>query len=173
MFSKYKYQNWKKNYPQNIFEYILSPCSWGLRIINFIVQKIFKLNNKTPFMVHFTSIVNGKVTIGKGVAKYFANSSGCYIQGKNGIIIDDYSLFAPGVKIISANHSKDNLNDHDVDKPIKIGKNCWLGANSVILPGVELGDNVIVAAGSVVTKSFGANLILGGVPAKILKELQQ
>lgn len=173
MFNKYKYQNWGKNYPQNIFEYILSPCSWGLRIINFIVQKVFKINNKLPFMIHFTSIVNGKVTIGKGVAKYFANSSGCYIQGKNGVFIDDNTLFAPGVKIISANHSKESLTDHDVDNPIKIGKNCWLGTNCVILPGVVLGDNVIVAAGSVVTKSFGSNLILGGVPAKIIKELQQ
>jgi len=66
---------------------------------------------------------------------------------------------------------KKNYNSHDKSvPPIKIGKNCWLGANSVILPGVELGDNVIVAAGAVVTKSFSNNLVIGGVPAKILSE---
>lgn len=169
MFSRFKYTNWQKNEPTNIFEYILSPCSWGLRILNFIVQKIFKINSRVPFMVHFTTIVNGKVTIGKNVARYFANSSGCYIQGKNGVVIGDDTIFAPGVKIISANHSKLDYRIHDFDGPIVIGKKCWLGANVVILPGVSLGDNVIVAAGSVVTKSFGSYLVIGGVPAKILK----
>ncbi|HEY8931274.1 MAG TPA: DapH/DapD/GlmU-related protein [Mucilaginibacter sp.] len=170
MLNKYKAQNWKKNYPSNIIEYILSPCSWGLRIINFTVQKIFKINRKVPFMVHFTSIVNGKITIGKNVARYFANSGSCYIQGINGVIIGDDTIFAPGVKIISANHDMDDYKKHDKGgSPIIIGKKCWLGTNSVILPGVELGDNVIVGAGSVVTKSFGPNVIIGGVPAKIIK----
>jgi maltose O-acetyltransferase len=91
------------------------------------------------------------------------------VQGINKIYIGDYTIFAPGVKIISANHDKKDYHSHDKSiSPIKIGKNCWLGANSVILPGVELGDNVIVGAGAVVTKSFPDNVILGGVPAKII-----
>ena len=53
-------------------------------------------------------------------------------------------------------------------EPIVIGKKCWLGANSVILPGVQLGNNVIVAAGSVVNKSFPDNSVVAGVPAKIV-----
>lgn len=121
-------------------------------------------------MVHFTTIVNGKVTIGKNVARYFANSSGCYIQGINGIEIGDNTIFAPGVKIISSNHNLKDYNKHIKGRPIKLGANCWLGTNVVILPEVELGNNVIVAAGSVVTKSFKSNLIIGGVPAKIIKE---
>jgi acetyltransferase-like isoleucine patch superfamily enzyme len=170
MLSNFKYSNWDNNYPENLFQYILSPCSWGLRIVNFIFQKIFKINSKVPFMVHFTSIVNGKVVIGKGVARYFANSSGCYIQGKNGVFIGDNTIFAPGVKIISANHSKYDYSKHDLCNPIIIGNNCWLGTNVVVLPEVNLGDNVVVAAGSVVTKSFESNLIIGGVPAKIIKK---
>lgn len=170
MLQKYKYKNWEKNYPSNIIEYILSPCNWGLRILNFIVQKIFKINNCVPFMVHFTSIVNGRIEIGKNVARYFANSNGCYIQGINGVFIGDDTIFAPGVKIISANHDKENFSKHKKTNPIKIGNKCWLGTNVVILPSVEIGNNVVVAAGSVVTKSFGDNLIIGGVPAKILKE---
>ena len=80
------------------------------------------------------------------------------------------TIIAPGVKIVSANHSLENFANWDPAPPLRIGKRCWLGANAVVLPGVELGDNVIVAAGSVVTKSFPANLIVGGVPARVLKE---
>jgi len=119
-------------------------------------------------MVHFTSIVSGRITIGENVASSFANSSGCYIQGINEIFIDDDTIFAPGVKIISANHDTVNIKKHIQKNPVRIGKNCWLGANAVILPGVELGDHVIVGVGSVVTKSFPANVVIAGNPAKII-----
>ena len=54
-------------------------------------------------------------------------------------------------------------------KPITIGDNCWIGGSATIVPGVTLGNNVVVAAG--VTKSFGDNVVIGGNPAKIIKEL--
>lgn len=169
--ARFKYLNWKSNQPTNIIEYILSPCNNGLRIINFIFQKIFRINAEVPFMVHYTSTVRKTVYIGKNVSFYFANSGNCYFSGINKIYIGDYTIFAPGVKVISANHNKKDYNKHDKTVgPIIIGKNCWLGANSIILPGVILGDNVIVAAGAVVTKSFPSNVIIGGNPAKIIKE---
>jgi acetyltransferase-like isoleucine patch superfamily enzyme len=137
--------------------------------VNFLFQKILRINAEVPFMVHFTSTVSKTVFLGKGVAQYFANSGGCYVQGINKVYIGDHTIFAPGVKIISANHDKKDYHSHDKSiSSVRIGKNCWLGANSVILPGVELGDNVIVGAGAVVTKSFPENVILGGVPAKII-----
>lgn len=152
-------------------EYMFSPCTLGLRIINFIYQKIFRINAEVPFMVHYTSIVSKTITLGKNVAPYFANSGSCYIQGINGVIIGDDTIFAPGVKIISANHVKNDFTKHDKTiGPIVIGKRCWIGANAVILPGVRLGDDVIVGAGSVVTKSFDSNLIIAGCPAKIIKQ---
>ncbi len=167
---RYGYKNWKKNEPGNIIEYILSPCPNGLRIINFIFQKIFRINAEVPFMVHYTSTVRKTVYLGKNVALYFANSGNCYFSGINKIYIGDNTMFASGVKVISANHDKEDYSKHVKDgDPIIIGKNCWLGANCVILPGVKLGDNVIVGAGSVVTKSFQSNVILGGVPARIIK----
>lgn len=156
--------------PSCLMEYILTPCSNGLRCINFIFQKVFRINSTIKFMVHFTSIVYGNIYIGQGVARYFANSGGCYIQGKNGIYIDDHSIFAPGVKIISANHDTDDFKKYVKTGPIRIGKKCWIGANAVILPGVELGDNVIVGAGSVVTKSFPSNVTIAGVPACIIQK---
>jgi acetyltransferase-like isoleucine patch superfamily enzyme len=169
MFNRFKYKNWKKNEPSNVVEYLFSPSSINIRLVNFFFQKILRINAEVPFMVHFTSTVSKTVFLGKGVAQYFANSGGCYVQGINKVYIGDHSIFAPGVKIISANHDKKDYYSHDKSiSPIRIGKNCWLGANSVILPGVELGDNVIVGAGAVVTKSFPENVILAGVPAKII-----
>ncbi len=170
LLNKYKYKNWKKNEPSNTIEYLLSPCRNGLRILNFIFQKIFRINAEVSFMVHYTSIVSKTIHLGKNVAPYLANSGGCYIQGINTIFIGDYCMIAPGVKIISANHDIADYSKHDKTvNPIRIGNNCWLGANCIILPGVELGDNVIVGAGAVVTKSFPENVIIGGNPAKILK----
>lgn len=167
--NKFKYRNWKKTEPSNIIEYLFSPTSVNIRLVNFFFQKVLRINAEVPFMVHYTSTVSQTVFLGKGVAQYFANSGNCYVQGINKVYIDDYTIFAPGVKIISANHDKKDYHTHDkTTQPVRIGKNCWLGTNSVILPGVELGDNVIVAAGAVVTKSFPSDVIIAGVPAKVI-----
>ena len=78
----------------------------------------------------------------------------------------------PGVKIISANHNLENFEQHDPSDPIYIDDFCWLSANCVILPEVNLGRHVIVAAGAVVTKSFKENdIVIGGVPAKKIKDI--
>lgn len=163
------YKNRENNTPNNLIQYIFSPASNSLRIVNFIFQKIFRVNAKIKYMVHYTSQVSGKIVIGENVAKYLAGSGNCYLQGINGIYIGDGTMIAPGVKIISANHTLDNYKSHDKIQPIKIGNNCWLGCNCIILPGVQLGDNVIVGAGSVVTKSFDSNSIIVGNPAKKIK----
>ena len=55
-------------------------------------------------------------------------------------------------------------------EPVKIGDDCWMGANAIILPGVELGKGCVVGAGSVVTKSFSEYSVVGGVPARLLKQ---
>lgn len=169
--NKFKYKNWKKNEPSNLAEYFFSPALNNVRVVNFFFQKILRINAEVPFMVHFTSTVSKTVYIGKGVAQYFANSGGCYIQGINKIYIGDNTIFAPGIKIISANHDKKDFSKHDKKTdPIRIGSDCWIGANAVILPGVQLGNNVIVAAGAVVTKSFPSNVVIAGVPAKIISK---
>lgn len=147
------------------------PIQPGLWIVNKFFQSILDINNNIPWMVHFTSRVSGKVTIGKDVWISFAVSGGCYIQGVNGIEIGDYTIFAPGVKIISANHNPSNLKKWELSEPVRIGEKCWIGANSVILSGVQLGDNVIVGAGAIVTKSFPSNSVIGGNPARLIRQL--
>jgi acetyltransferase-like isoleucine patch superfamily enzyme len=148
-----------------------NPIPPGLWLVNMFFQRILDINNDIPWMVHFTSTVTGNIIIGKNVWKSFAVSGGCYIQGINGIEIKDDTIFAPGVKIISANHDSRNLIKSLPAKPIKIGKRCWIAANAVILPGVQLGDNVIVAAGAVVNESFESDSIIAGIPAKIISKL--
>lgn len=172
MLKRFRYENWKKNHPSNIIEYLLSPVPRKVKIVNFIFQKIFRLNSEVPYMVHFTSSFNGDIKIGKDVCIYFANCGNSYFQGINGIIIGDHTIIAPSVKIISANHDKNDFHMHKKADPVIIGNKCWLGTNCVILPGVKLGDNVIVAAGSIVTKSFQSNVIIAGNPAKVIKSLE-
>lgn len=140
----------------------------GLWLINTFVQRIYQINADAPCMVHFTSRVDGKISIGQNVWKSFAFSGGCYIQGRNGVTIGDDTRFAPGVKITSANHDPSDLSKWENTQPITIGKRCWIGANAVILPSVELGDDVIARAGAVVTKSFSRGSIIAGVPAEVI-----
>lgn len=99
---------------------------------------------------------------------------GCYFQtGKKAkIIIGKGTWIAPNVGIITTNHDVDNLENHVEGKDVIIGKNCWIGMNSVVLPGVTLGDKTIVGAGSIVTKSFEGNCVIAGNPAKKIKELK-
>ena len=99
-------------------------------------------------------------------------SAGCYIDGRNGIIIGNNVWVGPNVSLISMNHNSNDYNEYIKEKPITIGDNCWIGASTIILPGVELGNHVVIGAGSVVTKSFkDDNILLAGSPAKIIKNL--
>lgn len=99
---------------------------------------------------------------------------GCYIQGTNGIVIGDYTQIAAGVKLISANHALTDNRVHLKTSPIRIGAYCWLGANTVILPGVELGPYTVVGAGSIVTKSFPEGYcVIAGNPARIIRQLDR
>lgn len=134
-------------------------------------QKFLRLNSHVPFPVNHTNHINkiGKLEIHKSATASFAISGGLYVQRINGLYIGEGTMIAPGTKIITANHSFDNLNDFVCNGPIRIGKNCWIGVNCSILPGVSLGDNCVVGSGAVVTKSFPDNSIIAGVPAKIIQ----
>jgi maltose O-acetyltransferase len=70
--------------------------------------------------------------------------------------------------ILTSTHQNENFNKI-ITKPVIIGKNCWITSRVIILPGVTIGDNVIVAAGSVVSKNIPSNVMVGGNPARIIK----
>ena len=139
--------------------------------VNFFFQRVIGINRDCPWSVNFTSRVTcpQRITLHPSVRESIAVSGGCYIQATNGLEIGQDTIIAPGVKIITANHSLTDFNQWDAAPPIRIGSHCWLGANAVILPGVQLGDGVVVGAGSVVTKSFPDSCVIGGVPARVLR----
>lgn len=106
------------------------------------------LNNFQGFGNYYQAFGEGKISIGEG----------CWI--------------APNVGIITTNHDVLNPSTHVEGKEVTLGKNCWIGMNSVILPGVTLGPNTTVGAGSVVTKSFPEGYcIIAGNPARKIKEI--
>jgi maltose O-acetyltransferase len=90
------------------------------------------------------------------------------------ITVGNNVLFAPGVQVLTATHplvAQERNEGLEFAKPIKIGHNCWIGAGVLILPGVTIGNNTTIAAGSVVTKDIPANVLAAGNPCVVKKEL--
>ena len=114
----------------------------------------------------------GSLMIGNnvGISEY------CYLGIKGNVIIGNDVIIGPGVKIFSENHSiKLNGIPFRLQKEKRsltvIGDNVWIGANSIILSGVKINSNIVIAAGSVVTKDLKTESIFGGIPAKFIKNL--
>lgn len=93
------------------------------------------------------------------------------------IYIEDDVLIGSGVQIYTTNHNYTNpdiliINQGSTVKDVILKKGCWVGANAIILPGITIGENSVVAAGSIVTKSVPDKVLVAGNPAKIIKELE-
>lgn len=89
--------------------------------------------------------------------------------------IGDYVMIGPNTLITTVNHPispKGRRKHLGIAKPVNIGSDVWIGGNVTILPGVTIGNNVIVAAGAVVIKDVPDNCIVGGVPARVIKEIE-
>ncbi len=129
-------------------------------------------NRSTYWPVEPSSQVVDVENIYIGVDSCPGLMKGCYIQGRGGIHIDDYTQIGPNVSIISSNHIPYDSRSH-VNNRVHIGKYCWIGAGATILPGVILGDFTIVGAGAIVTKSFTEGYcIIVGNPASKIKSLE-
>ena len=90
--------------------------------------------------------------------------------------IYDYTMFGPNVTIATAGHPilpELREKGYQYNMPVRIGKNCWLGAGVIVLPGVTIGDNVVVGAGSVVTKDLPSNVVAVGNPCRVLREVNE
>lgn len=118
-----------------------------------------------------------KFTIGK----HISIGEGCYFnQGITfiddwKIEIGDHCLFGPNVTLCTTGHpvSPKHRMDGMYSFPIKIGNNCWIGANVVILPNVTIGDNSVIGAGSIVTKDIPANVVAFGAPCHVFREINE
>ncbi len=108
------------------------------------------------------------------LGKHVFINMGCKFQDQGGIFIGDGALIGHNVVLATLNHAmspKDRATM--VPASIHIGRNVWIGANATVLPGVTIGDGAIVAAGAVVTKDVPENTIVGGVPARIIRQLSE
>lgn len=145
----------------------------GTYLVNSFFKRILGIN-KGPFLLHFTSRLidaNNVKLVGdnlESVYLSFATSGGCYYQCLNGIEIGEGTIWSYNCAFVSANHDLNDLTRHSQEPPIVIGRNVWLGANCVVLPGVQIGDNSIIGAGSIVTQSIPAFSIAVGNPARVI-----
>ncbi len=118
-----------------------------------------------------------KFTIGK----HISIGDSCYFN-QGATFIDDWKieigshcLFGPNVTLCTTGHaiSPKHRGDGMYSFPIKIGSGCWIGANVVILPGVTIGDNSVIGAGSIVTKDIPANVVAFGAPCHVYREIDE
>ncbi|CAF0903130.1 unnamed protein product [Brachionus calyciflorus] len=100
---------------------------------------------------------------------------GCIFLDENEIKIGKGTFLAPNVQIYTAGHSVDPIlrRGDEFCKPIKIGRDCWIGGNVIILPGITIGDGVTIGAGSVVTKDIESFSVAVGNPARVIKKLEK
>lgn len=114
---------------------------------------------------------NGNLIVGENVGI----GCNCQVVCHNRIVIGDNTIFGPNVMLFDHNHQYDlttgvKPRKFDVGE-ITIGKNCWLGSGCTILKDVHIGDNSVVAAGSVVTKDIPSGTVVAGIPARIIKSI--
>lgn len=92
------------------------------------------------------------------------------------IYVGDNTMIAPNVILASAAHPLDpeeRRKGYQYNQPVHIGKNCWLGAGVIVVPGVSIGDDTVIGAGSVVTKDIPSGVVAVGNPCRVIKEVKK
>ncbi len=166
----------KKYLTGKYFDNEMTGYYWAIKSLFY--QKILRFNPHVPWPISpFQVISNPKNIVFDPDDLMIFQFKGCYFQNFDAkIIIGNGTWIGPNVGLITSNHDVHNLERHRKGENIVIGKNCWIGMNSVILPGVELGDNTIVAAGSIVGKNRKfriGNSIIAGNPAQIVYSIRK
>lgn len=135
-----------------------------------VYKKLIKTKGKASFGMGLKFDYGIHITVGDN---FYCNYD-CVMLDVCKITFGDNCMLGPNVQIYTATHPLDETlrnSGQEFGKPITIGNSVWMGGGAIIYPGVSLGNNVVVSAGSVVTKSFGDNVLIGGNPARILKEI--
>lgn len=108
------------------------------------------------------------------VGKAFYANSGCRIIDVAQVTIGDHVMFGPDVSLITAGHPihyAARNTGYEYGVPITVGSNVWIGAGSIVLPGVRIGNNTVIGAGSVVTKDVPADVVAAGDPCRVLRPI--
>jgi galactoside O-acetyltransferase len=122
-----------------------------------------------PFHSNFGG---GHVHFGKNI---YANFNLTMVDDTH-IYVGDYTMFGPNVTVATAGHPiLPELREkaYQYNMPVHIGRNCWIGSGAIILPGITIGDNVVVGAGSVVTKDLPSNVVAVGNPCRVLRPINE
>jgi len=136
-----------------------------------IIKSLF---GSTGQSIHIESTFNCDYGVNIHVGENFYANFGCVILDVAEVRIGNNCFIAPQVGIYTATHPIDPIQRNsglEYGKPVMIGDNCWIGGHATINPGVTLGNNVVVASGAVVTKSFADNVVIGGNPARVIKRI--
>lgn len=129
-----------------------------------------KISSTTEIRLPFYTDYGHNIKLGKNV---FINSNVMMVD-LGGITIEDDVLIGPGACLLSVNHKLNPSQRKALElKPVIIKKNAWLGAKATICPGVVVGENAVVAAGAVVTKDVPKNTVVAGIPAKVIKKIDE
>lgn len=133
------------------------------RLTGVEVDKSFWL--MPPFYTDF----GRNIRVGKDV---FVNTC-CTFMDRGGIVLEDRVLVAPKVNLVTTGHPVDpEIRRDTISEPIVVRENVWLGLGASVMPGVTIGRNSVVAAHSVVTQDVPDNVIVGGIPAKIIRRIE-
>ena len=147
--------------------------------INALSEKGIRFGDNVTISKNCILLCTGVISQ-KGTGIVIGNNTGinsnCFLGGQGGIVIGDNVIIGPQVKIFSENHNYSDasiiIKNQGVTRiGVKIENDCWIGSGATILDGVVLKNRTVVAAGSVVTKSFEENSLIGGIPAKLLKKI--
>ena len=152
-----------------------------LRVILGYYRYILKRLRSFYHFGHAGSFVHGPIQVGHmeniRVGANCSINRGVILQGYCGIDVGNNVVLSTNVMLLDAGLDFDVLRSTGqrlhVGKPIRLGDGCWIGAAAIILPGVTLGRNVLVGAGSIVTKSFPDDCVIAGNPARVLKRGSQ
>ena len=137
----------------------------------YFYSKIFKsCGKKRPFINRYVVFsCPWNIECGSGI---IINPQ-CYFAAKGGIIMGDGVTISAGAKILSSSLKVENgvVQRRHIHKQVTLGKGVWIGAGAMVMPGVTIGENTIIAAGAVVTKDIPANVVAAGVPAQVIRNL--
>jgi maltose O-acetyltransferase len=135
-----------------------------------LLKNLFQTENTCYMEPIFFCDYGYNIEIGKN---FYANHN-CTILDVNKVKIGDNVMFAPNVQIYTATHpvnAKERISGKEMGYPIEIGDNVWLGGGVIVCPGVKIGKNTTIAAGSVVIKDIPENVLAGGNPCKVIRNL--
>lgn len=135
-----------------------------------LYNKIYAVLNHVGYAKRVGVNMNGRVHIYGNPYKMFSTEPWCVTLGDNVHITNEVVFVCHDGGTLLFRHLVPDL---EITKPITVGDNVFIGTRSIIMPGVHIGNNVIIAAGSVVSRDLPDNGVYGGVPAKLIKPIDQ